>query len=88
MRTPVIVGNWKMNMTPSEANNYMQNNPKEATQKLFDNNLASGDFDAGLELVESYDYSVKNGLAEDTLKSIFTDYKEIGLIKDQRSVKV
>lgn len=69
-----------------EANNYMQNNPKEATQKLFDNNLASGDFDAGLELVESYDYSVKNDLAEDTLKSIFTDYKEIGLIKDQRSV--
>lgn len=69
-----------------EANDYMQNNPKEATQKLYDNNLASGDFDAGLELVESYDYSVKNELAESTLKSIFTDYKEIGLIEDERSV--
>lgn len=69
-----------------EANSYMQDNPKEATQKLFDNNLASGDFDAGLELVESYNYSVKNDLAEKTLRSIFTDYKDIGLIEDERSV--
>lgn len=70
-----------------EANSYMQNNPKEATQKLFDNKLASGDFDAGLDLIKSYDYSVKNDLAEKTLKSIFTDYKEIGLIEDERSVE-
>lgn len=69
-----------------EANNYMQNNPEEATKKLYDNNLASGDFDAGLELVKSYNYSVKNDLAEKTLKSIFTDYKEIGLIEDERNV--
>lgn len=69
-----------------EANDYMQNNPEEATQKLYDNNLASGDFEAGLELVKSYDYSVKNELAEETLRSIFTDYKKIGLIEDERSV--
>lgn len=69
-----------------EANDFMEHNAKEATQMLYDNNLASGDFDAGLELVESYDYSVKNELAESTLESIFTDYKEIGLIEDQRSV--
>ena len=69
-----------------KANDYMQNNPKEATQKLYDNNLASGDFDAGLELIKSYDYSVKNDLAEKTLQSIFNDYKEIGLIEDERSV--
>ncbi|MDY3006408.1 ABC transporter substrate-binding protein [Anaerococcus porci] len=69
-----------------QANDYMHNNPEEATQKLYDNNLASGDFDAGLELVKSYNYSVKNDIAEETLKSVFTDYKEIGLIEDERSV--
>lgn len=56
-------------------------------QKLYDNNLASGDFEAGLDLMKSYDYSVKNELAEKTLESIFTDYKKIGLIEDDRSVE-
>lgn len=70
-----------------EANDYIENNPEEATKKLYDNNLASGDFEAGLDLMKSYDYSVKNELAEKTLESIFTDYKKIGLIEDDRSVE-
>ena len=70
-----------------EANDYIENNPEEATKKLYDNNLASGDFEAGLDLMKSYDYSVKNELAEKTLESIFTDYKKIGFIEDDRSVE-
>lgn len=68
-----------------EANNYMAENPEDSTQILYDNNLASGDYDAGLSLMKSYDYSINNDEGEKTLRSIFDDYKNIGLINTDLS---
>lgn len=68
-----------------KANNFIAENTKEATDLLYENNLASGNYEDGLELMKSYNYSVTNDDAKESLRQIFDDYKKIGLIDTEDS---
>lgn len=64
----------------SETSLYIDENIEEATQILFDNDWASGDFDTAVKMMNSYDWTVNDAAAEKTLINIIDDYKEFGLI--------
>lgn len=65
----------KMTAALFEVSDYVAHNVKEATQVLFDNNWASGDFDQAVRMMESYDWQCSNDMTEKTLKDILDDYK-------------
>ena len=64
---------------------YVAHNVKEATQVLFDNNWASGDFDQAVRMMESYDWQCSNEMTGTTLKDILEDYKKFGVITSDKS---
>lgn len=64
---------------------YIQNNIEEATQTLFDNNWASGDFDQAVRMMKSYNWQVTNEMTSTALKNILDDYKEFGVITSDKS---
>lgn len=76
----------KMVNAIKKSSNYIANNTQEATQLLFDNNWASGDFDQAVRMMNSYNWEVTNEMADTSLKDIIEDYKTFGLIdKDKKT---
>ena len=59
---------------------WIEDNVEEAAKILFDNNWASGDFDAAVEMMDSYNWAVSLDQTEDTLETVIEDYKELGII--------
>lgn len=59
---------------------WIEDNIEEAAKILFDNNWASGDFDAAVEMMDSYNWAVSLDQTEDTLGTVIEDYKELGII--------
>lgn len=59
---------------------WIEENKTEATQVLFDNAWASGDFDQAVRMMESYDFKISDENTEVALTSILDDYKSFGLI--------
>lgn len=68
-----------------KVSDYIQNNIEDATQVLFDNNWASGDFDQAVRMMKSYNWQVSNDMTETTLRDVLTDYKTFGIIKSDKS---
>ena len=70
-----------------ETQQWIENNIEEATQILFDNNWASGDFDTAAKMMDSYNWAIRLDKTEETLKTIFDEYKELGIIDTEMSVE-
>ncbi|MDD7762120.1 MAG: ABC transporter substrate-binding protein [Firmicutes bacterium] len=70
----------KMTQALFKISDYIANNIEDATQALFDNNWASGDFDQAVRMMDSYNWQVTNEMADSALTSILDDYKEFGVI--------
>lgn len=68
-----------------KVSDYIQNNIEEATQTLFDNNWASGDFDQAVRMMKSYNWQVTNEMTSTALKNILDDYKQFGVITTDKS---
>ena len=62
---------------------WIEDNVEEAAQILFDNNWASGDFDAAVEMMESYNWAVTLDDTEKTLETVIVDYKNLGIIDSE-----
>ena len=62
---------------------WIEDNVEEAAQILFDNNWASGDFDAAVEMMESYNWAVTLDDTEKTLGTVIEDYKNLGIIDSE-----
>lgn len=75
----------KMTAALFEVSDYIAHNVKEATQVLFDNNWASGDFDQAVRMMESYDWQCSNDMTEKTLKDILDDYKKFNIVTNEKS---
>lgn len=75
----------KMTAALFEVSDYIAHNTKEATQVLFDNNWASGDFDQAVRMMESYDWQCSNDMTEKTLKNILDDYKKFNIVTNEKS---
>lgn len=75
----------KMTKALFEASDYIQNDIEGATQILFDNNWASGDFDQAVRMMKSYNWQVTNDMAGTALKNILDDYKKFGVITSDKS---
>lgn len=68
-----------------EAGDYIANNIEDATQIMFDNNWASGDFDQAVRMMKSYNWKVTNDMTGTALRSCIDDYKKFGVIKTEKS---
>lgn len=68
-----------------KVSDYIQNNIEEATQTLFDNNWASGDFDQAVRMMKSYNWQVTNEMTSTALRNILDDYKQFGVITSDKS---
>lgn len=75
----------KMTAALFKVSDYIAHNVKEATQVLFDNNWASGDFDQAVRMMESYDWQCSNDMTETTLKNILDDYKKFNIVTNEKS---
>lgn len=62
---------------------WIEDNVEEAAQILFDNNWASGDFDAAVEMMESYNWAVTLDDTEKTLETVIEDYKNLDIIDSE-----
>ncbi|MFO3665973.1 ABC transporter substrate-binding protein [Anaerococcus sp. ENR0831] len=62
---------------------WIEDNVEEAAKILFDNNWASGDFDAAVEMMESYNWAVTLDDTEKTLETVIEDYKNLGIIDSE-----
>ena len=62
---------------------WIEDNVEEAAQILFDNNWASGDFDAAVEMMEAYNWAVTLDDTEKTLETVIEDYKNLGIIDSE-----
>lgn len=62
---------------------WIEDNVEEAAQILFDNNWASGDFDAAVEMMDSYNWAVSLEDTENTLETVIEDYKNLGIIDSE-----
>ena len=69
----------------NKSSEYIANNIEDATQILFDNNWASGDFDQAVRMMESYNWIITDDMAETALRDIIKDYKTFGLINSDQS---
>ncbi|NLX61482.1 MAG: ABC transporter substrate-binding protein [Tissierellia bacterium] len=70
----------KVTRAIKRAARWIQNNPKEATELLFENNWASGDFDIVLRMVEDCYFGIDDEMTETTLRNVINDYKEFNII--------
>ncbi|SCG84323.1 sulfonate/nitrate/taurine transport system substrate-binding protein [Proteiniborus sp. DW1] len=70
----------KLTKAVQEARFWISDNLEEATQILFDNNWASGDFDKAVRMISSYDWTISDENTEIALTNIIDDYKTFGLI--------
>lgn len=68
-----------------EVSDYIQNNIEDATQILFDNNWASGDFEQAVRMMKSYNWQVTNEMASTALKDIIEDYKKFGVLTTDKA---
>ena len=75
----------KMAKAIVRARNWTEDNKKEATQILFDNGWASGDFDLALKMMESYNFKVSNETSENSLRDVIEDYKKFGIINTDKT---
>lgn len=75
----------KMVKAINKSSEYIANNIEDATQILFDNNWASGDFDQAVRMMESYNWIITDDMAETALRDIIKDYKTFGLINSNQS---
>ncbi|AFS79001.1 ABC transporter periplasmic aliphatic sulfonates-binding protein SsuA [Gottschalkia acidurici 9a] len=77
----------KITLATKQASYWIEENKAEATQILFDNNWASGDFEQSVRMLESYDFKISDELTEKALTSIIDDYKSFGLIDSKLDTK-
>ena len=68
-----------------KGNQYTAENPEDTVEKLQAKNLAEGDPEVAADLLKAYDYTLVNKDGEETLRTYFDDYKELGLIDKSRS---
>lgn len=62
---------------------WIEEHPEEAAKILYDNNWASGDFDASVRMLDSYNWNVTFENTSNTFKTGFNEYKEMGIIKTE-----
>lgn len=77
----------KMTKVLFEVSDFIAEDVERATQILFDNNWASGDFDQAVRMMDSYNWQVTNEMSSDALTSILDDYKEFGIINSDKSTE-
>ena len=70
----------KMTKALKDVSYWIQDNIEEATQTLFDNNWASGDFDQAVRMMKTYNWTIGDDYTETALTNIIDDYKKFGLI--------
>lgn len=70
----------KITLAIKQAAYWIEENKEEATQVIFDNDWASGDFDQCVRMMESYNFKISDEHTEETLINIINDYKSFGLI--------
>lgn len=70
----------KVTLAIKQAAYWIEDNKTEATQVLFDNKWASGDFEQAVRMMESYNFKITDELTEKALTNIINDYKDFGLI--------
>lgn len=69
------------------AERWIEKNPEEATQMLFDNDWASGDFDLVKRMVEDCRFGIEDEMTEETLINVLNDYKKFGIITSEKSTE-
>lgn len=74
----------KMTKALFKVSDYIAEDVERATQVLFDNNWASGDFDQAVRMMKSYNWQVSNDMASTALKDILDDYKKFEVIKSEK----
>lgn len=70
----------KITLSIKQAAYWIEENKTEATQVIFDNEWASGDFEQAVRMMESYNFKISDELTEKALINIINDYKSFGLI--------
>ena len=70
----------KMTECVKKAHQYMADHPEEATAKLIELGLNSGDLDMNIECNISYQYNPSDEFTESQLRDIVEDYIKLGLI--------
>ncbi len=63
-----------------KAHSYMRENPEEATQFMYDENMMSGDFDMNVMLNNSLQFGLEEGFTEKTLRETVEAYVRLDLI--------
>ncbi len=63
-----------------KASLWINENKSEALDLMFENNWASGDKQAALEIIQDFNYDMSEERTSTALKSIIEDYKEYGII--------
>ena len=74
----------KMTQALKEVSGWVQDNIEEAAQTLFDNSVASGDFDQAVRMMKTYNWTISDDFTETALKNIIDDYKTFGLIAENK----
>nr|WP_312578075.1 ABC transporter substrate-binding protein [Sedimentibacter sp.] len=72
----------KVTLSIKQAAYWIEENKNEATQVIFDNQWASGDFEQAVRIMESYNFKISDEYTEKALISIINDYKSFGLINE------
>ena len=75
----------KMTQALKEVSGWIGENIEEAAQTLFDNNVASGDFDKAVRMMKTYNWTIGDKETEVALKNIIADYKTFGLIEENKN---
>ncbi len=72
----------KVTLSIKQAAYWIEENKNEATQVIFDNQWASGDFEQAVRIMESYNFKISDEHTEKTLINIINDYKSFGLLNE------
>lgn len=77
----------KLTKAHKEASDWIEENKKEASKLINDNNWGSGDVEMDTKFLETYNFKVSDDETEKTLINILDDYKNFKLIKPELDTK-
>lgn len=69
-----------------KAHSWMRENPSEATQFMYDENMMSGDFDMNVMLNNSLQFGLAQDFTENSLRGVVEKYVRLGLITSMDNV--
>ncbi len=77
----------KLTRAHEAASAWMTEHPEEAVQLLQEHRWTSGEYVPVLEIFQSYNFGISDGLTEATLRKVIDDYKAFGLIDNRQDTQ-